>query len=265
MNAKKRRAVLFWSGGKDSAVAYHRLITDPAYRDCQVSTLLTTFTEGYDRVTGHGVRRSLVEAQARSLGLDLIASYIPKTSSMRQYEDITKAVLRSEQDKGITLAAAGDIFVEKQRMALLRRVGLMGCCPLWEKKPPQHAEELIELGFKAYVICVDGAVLDASFVGRTLDREFLRDLPTGIDPCGENGEFHTFVFDGPIFREEIRCKLGRVVHREGFHFCDVLPQSMALRRQGAGKALSRDPIAAQARSRAYDDERVNVPASKETS
>lgn len=205
-------------------MAYHEISTNRRYSGHQVAKLLTTFTEGYDRVTGHGVRRSLVEQQARCLGLDMLASYIPQKSSMRQYEDVTEEALCIEKHEGISFAASGDIFVEKQRMALFKRVGLTGCCPLWERHSRKHAEELIDLGFKAYVVCVDSAVLDVSFVGRPLDEDFIRDLPTGVDACGENGEFHTFVFDGPIFHQPVRCKLGIVVKREGFYFCDVVPE-----------------------------------------
>jgi len=222
--AKNRDTVFYWSGGKDSAVALHQMCTNPRYDGCRISSLLTTFTAGYDRVTGHGVRRSLIEWQARCLGIDLIVSYIPKQASMSQYEEVTADALQVQKCGGVSLAASGDIFVEKQRLALLKKVGLTACCPLWERPSRRHVEQILELGFKAYVVCVDGAVLDRSFVGRVLDEDFLRDLPTGVDPCGENGEFHTFVFDGPIFRRPVPCRLGREVHREGFSFCDVVPE-----------------------------------------
>jgi uncharacterized protein (TIGR00290 family) len=218
-----KQVVFYWSGGKDSAAAFHRLSTDPCYDGCRIASLLTTFTDGYDRVTGHGVRRSLIEQQARCIGLDLLVSYIPRQASMSQYEEVTLEALHGQKRSGVSIAASGDIFVEKQRLALLKTVGLTACCPLWERQSHKHVEEILDLGFKAYVVCVDGTVLDRSFVGRLLDEEFLQDLPTGVDPCGENGEFHTFVFDGPIFRQPIPCRLGEVVHREGFYFCDVIP------------------------------------------
>lgn len=216
--------LFFWSGGKESAVAYHRLVTEPRYEGFRVSRFLTTFTEGYDRVTGHGVRRGLVEWQARCLGIELEVSYIPKRSSMGQYISITSQVLRRSCEEEIRWAATGDIFVEKERMALLDRVGMRSCCPLWRRNPRRHVEELLDLGFRSYVVCVDGRVLDGSFAGRLVDHDFLRDLPTGVDPSGENGEYHTFAFDGPIFDRPVPCRRGEIVEREGFVFCDLLPE-----------------------------------------
>ncbi|HEX6203550.1 MAG TPA: ATP-binding protein [Thermoanaerobaculia bacterium] len=215
--------MLYWSGGKDSAMALHDLQSQPAYAGYRTARLLTTFTEGYDRVTGHGVRRELIEDQAAGLGIELVASYIPKRATMRQYEDVTARHLSELRRCGIRHASSGDIFREKQRMAQLQRAGLTGCFPLWNRHSHGHAKELIERGFKALVVCVDAALLGAELVGRALDHDFLRDLPTGVDPCGENGEFHTFVFDGPVFAQPIRCTPGIVVTREGFHFCDLIP------------------------------------------
>lgn len=220
----KRSVVLYWSGGKDSAMALHEISTGRGYRSYRVASLLTTFTEGFDRVSGHGVRRSLVERQAESIGLDLLQTFIPQQANMLQYEIVVERALVEQKRKGTDLAASGDIFVEKQRMALFKRVGMSGCFPLCKRSTRRHAEELIGLGFKALVICVDSTVLEASFVGRPIDEDFLRDLPTGVDPSGEHGEFHTFVFDGPIFSRPVECKLGAVVQRQGFYFCDVVPE-----------------------------------------
>jgi uncharacterized protein (TIGR00290 family) len=219
----KKDIVLYWSGGKDSAMAFHEIATHERYSGYEITTLLTTLTSGYDRITGHGVRRALLELQAHCLGLNFIPTYIPKRATMAQYEEVIEAALSELKEEGIGVAASGDVFVEKQRMATFKKVGMRGCFPLMLKSTKNHVLDLIELGFKAYVICVDSAVLDETYLGRVVDRQFLDDLPFGVDPCGENGEYHTFVFDGPIFRKEVECRLGRIVAREGFYFRDLLP------------------------------------------
>jgi uncharacterized protein (TIGR00290 family) len=218
-----KNIVLYWSGGKDSVMAFQEIVTQERYSGYKITSLLTTLTAGYDRITGHGVRRELLERQAASVGLDVILTYIPKKATMDQYEDVIEAALIKLRQEGTGLAASGDIMLEKQRMATFKKVGIKGCFPLLLKNTGDHVLELIDRGFKVYVICVDSAVLDESFVGRLVDREFLNDLPFGVDPCGENGEYHTFAFDGPIFKDRIECELGRTVFREGFYFCDVLP------------------------------------------
>jgi uncharacterized protein (TIGR00290 family) len=218
-----KNIVLYWSGGKDSAMAFQEIATSERYSDHRITSLLTTLTAGYDRITGHGVRRELLERQAACLGLDVVLTYIPKKSTMAQYEDVMEDALRKLRLAGSELAATGDIFLEKQRIAMFKNVGMKSCFPLLLRNTRDYVCDLIDRGIKAYVICVNSAVLDQSFVGRVLDREFLNDLPFGVDPCGENGEYHTFVFDGPIFRNKVECKLGRTVFREGFYFCDVLP------------------------------------------
>ena len=216
---------IYWSGGKDSAMALHEVSTNQRYREYQVTGLLTTLTEGYDRISGHGVRRSLLEYQAACLGLNLHKTYIPKGATMGEYESVIEEALLKHKGEGSSVAATGDIFVEKRRMATFKKTGVKGCFPLMLNNSYEHVTRLIDLGFKAYVVCVDSAVFDQSFAGRILDRDFLDELPTGVDPCGENGEFHTFVFDGPIFRERVKCKLGKVVLRESFYFCDFLPDN----------------------------------------
>ncbi|HEX7183594.1 MAG TPA: ATP-binding protein [Thermoanaerobaculia bacterium] len=216
--------VLYWSGGKDCAMALHEISTSQRYRDYRVASLLTTFTEGFDRVSGHGVRRSLVERQAESIGLDLLQTFIPQQANMLQYEMVMERALRAQKGQGTDVAASGDIFVEKQRMAIFKKVGMNGCFPLCRRNSRRQAEELIGLGFKALVVCVDSTVLDASFAGRLVDENFLRDLPTGVDPCGEHGEFHTFAFGGPIFSRQVQFRLGETVLRQGFYFCDLVPE-----------------------------------------
>lgn len=217
--------LMYWSGGKDSVMALYEAKTNRRYRDHRVTSLLTTLTEGYDRISGHGVRRLLLEHQAECLGLGLLKTYIPKGAAMSQYEAVIEDALTQQKTQGTTLAATGDIFIEKRRMATFKKTGMKGCFPLMRKNSYEHISKIIDLGFKVYVVCVDGAVLDQSYVGRMIDREFLNDLPSGVDLCGENGEFHTFVFDGPMFKKPVKCKLGEVVFRESFYFCDLLPDS----------------------------------------
>jgi uncharacterized protein (TIGR00290 family) len=221
--ATDQPVVLYWSGGKDCTMALHDLRHESAYDGLRVSCLLTTLTEGYDRVSGHGIRRALVERQAASLGLELHKTYIPQQASMDQYESVMEEALRFHRDAGARVAASGDVFVEKQRVSIFRRMGMRGCFPLWRRTTREQVEAFLALGFRALVVCVDSAVLDRSFVGRVLDREFLSALPPGVDPCGEHGEYHTFVFDGPMFREPVGYTLGEVVLRESLFFCDVLP------------------------------------------
>jgi uncharacterized protein (TIGR00290 family) len=203
-------------------MALHELTTNQRYYGHRIVGLLTTLTEDYDRISGHGVRRSLLEHQAACLGLSLHKTYIRKGATMDEYESVIEEALLKQKGEGTNIAATGDIFVEKRRMATFKKMRMKGCFPLMLKNSHDHVRRFIELGFKAYVVCVDSAALDESFVGRVVDKDFLHQLPTGVDPCGENGEFHTFVFDGPIFREPVRSKLGEVVLRESFYFCDVL-------------------------------------------
>lgn len=218
------RAVLYWSGGKDCALALHQLQTTPRFKGIRVSTLLTTFTGGYDRVSGHGIRRALIEQQADSLGLELYQTYIPQRASMDQYESVMEEALARYRTQGVGVAVSGDIYIEKQRISIFKRMGFRGCFPLWEKSTQEQIRAFLASGIKAYVVCVDSAVLDRSFVGQVLDADFLERLPAHVDPCGENGEFHTFVFDGPMFRYPIRCRFGEVVFRESLYFSDLIPE-----------------------------------------
>lgn len=219
--------MLYWSGGKDCAMALHRIATAESYRDYRVTRLLTTMTRGYDRISGHGVRRELLERQAGCLGIDLDLAYIPQEATMEQYEAVMDKALLRQRRNGVRVAAAGDIFVEKRRMGSFRRSGLQGCFPLQRRDPRQHARDFLRLGFQAYIVCVDSSVLPRSFVGRRIDDALLAELPPGVDPCGENGEFHTFAVDGPIFREPVNCEIGRIVRRKWFYFCDVATENQA--------------------------------------
>jgi len=220
----KAAILVSWSSGKDSALAFYRLRQDPQW---QVKALLTTVTEDYDRVSMHGVRRSLLEAQAASLGLPLEIVVIPKDASNETYEDRMGQTLRRCKEEGVRGVAFGDIFLEdlrRYREERLARENLLALFPLWKHPTSGLAAELIQAGFRAVTTCVDTQVLGSEFVGREFDAEFLNGLPPSIDPCGENGEFHTFVYDGPIFTRKIGITLGEKVLREDrFHFCDLLP------------------------------------------
>ena len=219
----KEKIILSWSCGKESAMAYYRLLQDTRL---EVAALLTTVTDDYDRVSMHGVRRSLLERQAEILGLPLKRVFIPKEADNAIYEQRMGEMLSGCRREDIHTVAFGDIFLEdlkKYREEKLSQVDMHALFPLWKKDTGALIRDFIDLGFKAVVTCVDSKVLDASFAGRMIDRDFLSDLPSRADPCGENGEFHSFVFDGPIFGEMIPITIGEVVQRNGYIFCDVIP------------------------------------------
>jgi len=214
--------ILFcWSGGKDSALALHTILQRD---DVQVTALLTTVTEGYERISMHGVRRELLERQAQSIGLPLHEVRIPAQCVNPIYESRMEEALRVHYNRGVRKVAFGDIFLEDLRAYReknLARIGMTALFPIWKR----NTRELIHLfhaqRFRAIAVCVDPKVLDRRFAGRELDESFFPDLPPGVDPCGENGEFHTFVFDGPIFRSPIPVRTGDVVDRDSFIFCDL--------------------------------------------
>jgi len=217
--------VLFcWSGGKDSAMALHAL---RASRDCRITALLTTITEDYDRISMHGVRRALLERQAESLGLPLHPVLIPPQCINATYEARMKEALAPHFARGVRSVVFGDIFLKDLRAYReknLAQVGMQAIFPIWKRDTRELAREFVQLGFRAITVCVDPRVLDESFAGRELDAFFFADLPPGVDPCGENGEFHTFVFDGPVFETPIAFRVGEKVLRDGFCFCDLLPE-----------------------------------------
>jgi len=216
--------VLFaWSGGKDSALALYEIQRSQRY---EILSLLTTITEDYDRVSLHGVRRTLVEQQAKSLGLPLQEVFIPKDCSNKEYEARMKETLIRFKQVGVSRVVFGDIFLEevrKYRENNLSKLGMKGLFPMWGRDSAELTRSFIALGFQAIVTCVDARALDKRFVGRIIDESFLAQLPPNVDPGGENGEFHSFVFDGPIFRERIAYKPGKQVLRDSFYFCDLLP------------------------------------------
>ncbi|HEX4642431.1 MAG TPA: hypothetical protein VH161_03150 [Candidatus Acidoferrales bacterium] len=222
--ARDSEDVLFcWSGGKDSAMALHAL---RAAADCRIAALLTTITEEYDRISMHGVRHVLLERQAESLGLPLHPVPIPRQCINAIYEERMKDALEHHFALGVRKVAFGDIFLEDLRIYRewnLAQVRMQALFPIWKRDTRELAREFVRQGFRAIAVCTDPRVLDASFAGRELDGSFFADLPLGVDPCGENGEFHTFVFDGPIFEAPIAFRVGEKVVRDGFCYCDLLP------------------------------------------
>lgn len=218
------KPVLFcWSGGKDSCMALHQLRRDPLR---EVVALLTTVTEGYDRISMHGVRRILLERQAAALGLPLEIVTIPPQCVNAEYESRMEAMLLTWKNRGVTEVAFGDIFLEdlrEYREKNLARVGMKALFPVWKRPTRELAREFITLGFRTVTVCVDPKILDGSFVGRNIDADFLAALPAAVDPCGENGEFHSFVYDGPGFSAPVEFTVGEKVLRDGFYFCDLLP------------------------------------------
>jgi uncharacterized protein (TIGR00290 family) len=214
---------LSWSGGKDSSLALYEIQKAGAHN---VAALLTTITEDYDRISMHGVRVALLEQQAESLGLPLKKLFIPKDSTNEIYEARMRALLEAGLREGIETVAFGDIFLEDlkiYREKNLAQLGMKGLFPIWKRDSAELAQTFIKLGFKAVLACIDTAHLDPSFAGRTYDQDLLRDLPPGVDPCGENGEFHSFAFDGPIFKHRIEHAIGEVVRRDRYCFCDLVP------------------------------------------
>lgn len=215
--------VLFtWSGGKDSALALHELGVG------RVAALLTTVTEDYGRVSMHGVRSELLERQAEALGLPLETVYITRNSSNADYDAIMAAKLSRYRSQGVSAVAFGDIFLEdvrRYREENLGKVGMKALFPIWKRDTAELARDFLGLGFRAVVTCVDSTLLGRRFAGREFDAGFLAELPAGVDPCGERGEFHSFVYGGPIFRNIVahNRNRGQVVLREGFYYCDLLP------------------------------------------
>jgi uncharacterized protein (TIGR00290 family) len=216
------QAVLFcWSGGKDSAMALEVLRQDPGLH---VTALLTTVTEGYDRISMHGVRRELLLRQAECIGLPLQEVRIPPQCVNPIYEERIRDALLLQKQRGVCRVAFGDIFLQdlrEYRERNLAREGMTPLFPIWKRDTRELTREFCVMGFRAIAVCIDSKKLSAEFAGREVDESFFRDLPGHVDPCGENGEFHTFVYDGPIFSRAIPVEQGAVVERDGFYFCDL--------------------------------------------
>jgi uncharacterized protein (TIGR00290 family) len=216
-----RRALLSWSGGKDCAWALERL----RGADIEIAGLLTTINEPADRVAMHGVRRELIEEQARAIGIPLWIAPLPWPCPNGRYEEVMADMCRRAVDAGIECVIFGDLFLEDiraYREGMLAGTGLEPVFPLWDLPTASLAREMIAGGLRARLACIDRKVLDTSFAGREFDARLQADLPPTADPCGENGEFHTFVYDGPMFRQPVAIEMG-AVHEDGdFTFSDLL-------------------------------------------
>jgi uncharacterized protein (TIGR00290 family) len=213
---------LSWSGGKDSALTLWTLRREGV----EPEALITTVTDVYERISMHGVRRELLARQADAAGIALVEVRIPPACVNNVYEERMAQAFASPPLSDVQAVAFGDLFLEDVRSYRETRLAannMRGLFPLWGRDTGVLARELIAAGFQAIIACLDPRVLDASFAGRAYDGQLLAELPASVDPCGENGEFHTFVHAGPIFAEPIACEPGEVLERDGFVFCDVIP------------------------------------------
>jgi uncharacterized protein (TIGR00290 family) len=226
VSATATPVLLAWSGGKDSSLALARLQADPAFRVC---ALLTAVTSGYDRISIHGVRRELLELQAAAIGLPLIVATLEADAPNAAYEESWARALTegTEQFDGAKHVAYGDLFLEDVRAyreRQLRALGYTPLYPIWGENTAALARTFIDDGFHAFLTCVDTTQLDAKFAGRAFDESFLNELPAAVDPCGERGEFHTFVWAGPHMSAAVPVVTGeRVLRDERFQYCDLLP------------------------------------------
>jgi len=218
-----KRVALSWSSGKDSAWSLHLLKQDP---QIEVIALLTTLNEEFDRVAMHAVRRELLEAQSRAAGLPLWSIPLPWPCSNQEYESRMRAACDRALAEGVDAIAFGDLFltdIRAYREKQLAGTGLEPIFPVWQIPTHHLANDMIAAGLRAKLTCVDPRVLDRRFAGRDFDSGLLADLPPSVDPCGENGEFHTFVYAGPMFQQPISVAPGEIVDREGFVFADFVP------------------------------------------
>jgi uncharacterized protein (TIGR00290 family) len=244
---EKEKAVFNWSGGKDSALCLHKVLAMNSYT---VSCLLTTVNKLHRRISMHGVREELLEQQTANIGIPLVKMSMPAMPDMKTYETAMKGTLLNLKKDGNVRCVFGDIFLEDLRAyreQRLAEIGLLASFPLWRIPTTQLVREFIDQGFKAVIVCVNEKFLSKEFAGRPIDDSFLSDLPDTVDPCGEYGEFHSFVYDGPIFRKPVQFSIGEVVYRKytpvdqdmddrnncyrdtpdpfdnGFWYCDLMP------------------------------------------
>lgn len=209
----KPKAVFNWSGGKDSALCLHHVLQEKQY---EIDCLLTSVNAEYQRISMHGVRTELLEEQAKAIGISLKKLMLPEMPTMSVYDEKMQETWREFKEKGINYSIFGDIFLEdlkRYREQQLAKVQIKGVFPLWQKNTDYLINEFIDAGFKAVLVCVNEKYLDQSFAGRLIDRDFLKDLPKNVDPCGEYGEYHSFVYDGPIFKNPVTFETGEVVYR----------------------------------------------------
>ena len=215
--------LLSWSSGKDSSWALHVL---RRRADVRVSALFTTFNSTADRVAMHAVRRTLVLEQARAVGLPLWTVELPWPCSNQDYEHLISPIFKRAVAEGFTAVAFGDLFLEDiraYRVQQLKGTGLKPIFPLWQLPTAALAQEMITSGVRAKITCVDPTRMDASFAGRDFDSSFLKEIPYTVDPCGENGEFHTFVYESPVFSFPVPVQTGEIVERDKFVFADLVP------------------------------------------
>ncbi len=219
----KKKAVFSWSTGKDSALALHSILKQKEY---EIVSLVTTVTEDYGRVSMHGLRVELLDRQAQSIGIPLKKIFIPKECTNEIYEKSFSDGMQEYIDSGIRNIVFGDIFLEdvkNYRLKQMDQIGMKCIFPIWHENSLELANRFIDQGFRAKTICVDSKVLGEQFAGIEYDRSFLSQLPDNIDKCGENGEFHTFTYDGPYFKNRVECKAGDIVLRnDRFYYCDIL-------------------------------------------
>jgi uncharacterized protein (TIGR00290 family) len=222
----RKKAWLSWSSGKDSAWSLEVVRKQGEY---DVDALLTTVNAEYQRVAMHAVRESLLRAQAESAGVPLVTVPIPYPCPNEAYEQAMAAAIRKARSEGITHMIFGDLFLEdirRYREEKLAGTGITPVFPIWGLDTRRLAAEMVDSGLRALLTCVDPGKLDSSFAGRCFDAALLAELPEDVDPCGENGEFHTFAFQGPMFRAPIEIEPGIVVERDGFVFADALPRQV---------------------------------------
>lgn len=219
------KAVMSWSGGKDCCYALHLLNNDNSTR---IELLMTTLTSNFKRISMHGVREELLDRQAASLGLALKKIHLPPFPDNRIYERRMRAALKDLKDQKFTKVHFADLFlqdIKTYRENMMANSGLAADFPIWGRDSVKLARDFIDSGFKAIVTCIDQRKLDKSFAGRKFDISFLEDLPENIDPCGEYGEFHTFVYAGPSFQNEVKFNIGKIVLKDQhFYFCDLIPK-----------------------------------------
>nr|WP_294779178.1 diphthine--ammonia ligase [uncultured Flavobacterium sp.] len=243
-----QKALFNWSSGKDSALALYKILQNPDYK---IETLLTSVNQKYQRISMHGIRVELLMAQAERIGIPLKIMEVPEMPTMEVYEEVMTKTLSEIKNDGITHSVFGDIFLEDLRLYRenqLKKIDFKGVFPIWKIPTQDLIQEFISLGFKTIVVCINEKFLDKSFVGRIIDQDFINDLPENVDVCGENGEFHTFAFDGPLFSKPIDFEIGEIVYRKyekpekqessneacdtndetafdfGFWYCDLIPK-----------------------------------------
>jgi uncharacterized protein (TIGR00290 family) len=249
----KPKALFNWSGGKDSALCLYKLMQSGEY---DIKYLLTTVSKAYNRISQHGVRAELLEQQTSSIGIPLYKLILPEFPTMETYNTLMKETLNQFKNEGISISVFGDIFLEdlrKYREEKLAEAGFTGLFPIWKTGTEKLIREFIDLGFKAVIVCVDEKKLDKSFAGREIDDSFLNNLPKDVDPCGENGEYHSFVYAGPVFKKPVAFTKGEIVYRQynpppkennntdytcgydtkmpvtGFWYCDLVPHPLPLK------------------------------------